>query len=87
MDDASSVNTHGLNQSGVAFTGSSNCSWGTYSKIATDAARLRMSQAQLDAFAKTANALNKCGVWPIYSMGNAMNPKISQASPPPLQRP
>ncbi len=77
VDDASAQNKRGLNQSGAPFTGNSNCSWGTYSKIATDQARLRMSQAQMTAFAQAATLLNKCGVWPIYSMGNAMNPTVS----------
>eukprot|EP01043_Picozoa_sp_COSAG02_P066352 COSAG02_NODE_10300_length_1975_cov_1.264925_2_plen_240_part_00 len=31
----------------------------------------------MTAFAQAATLLNKCGVWPIYSMGNAMNPTVS----------
>lgn len=77
VDDASAVNKRGVNQSGVPFTGNSNCSWGSYTKIATRAARLRMSQAQMAAFTQGALHLNRCGIWPIYSMGNAMDPKVS----------
>ena len=37
-----------------------------------------MSKAQISAFTQAAMELNKCGIWPIYSMGNAMNTQISR---------
>ncbi|KAK3236415.1 hypothetical protein CYMTET_53445 [Cymbomonas tetramitiformis] len=73
--DAGGVRQARVNQS---FYGGSNCSWGDYD-MHTLEARTAMWAAYRDTFTRAAVRLNECGLWPIYSMGSAMDTQISTA--------